>query len=70
VCEPPGEIQRLRQELEAALEASQRQKAGLEQKLLHLENDYHVSIQKEKQIHDDDLLRISQDRVSQYLKIG
>jgi len=58
-----AEIQRLRQELEAALERAERQRDALQQKLAHLEKDYQTFLQQAKLEHEDDVARISQERV-------
>lgn len=59
-----GEIQRLMKEKDADLERFEYQRNDLTQRLASLERDMQLALTQEKQAHEEDIERLSRERVS------
>ena len=62
----PGEIQRLRKEMESSCERWEREKASLLEKLTSTDKDYKAALQQAQHDHQRDVARLTDTHVSRY----
>ena len=56
-------MQRTHQDLEATLEKGERQRESIQQRLVSVEKDLQQALEQERQSHEEDVTRLSQEKV-------